>query len=232
MTETDKLGKAIEVVQKFSPSFKVILKKNSKLHRTIGWILSKIGNPDYMSTFVTTLGQTTALPNNCISGVPAGMWEIILHEGQHSQDAESVNNYVFGSLYLMPQLLGILGLFYGVVVGIAMLCGAPLALLWGLLALVFLAPLPALGRTYLEVRGYTISLAVGYWANDLGNTDEYIEWIVSIFTGPDYYYMFWPFKSIVRRHFRSVLTQLQTNNFIFNPYTLACKNLANQITSE
>jgi hypothetical protein len=231
MTETDKLGKSVETVQKFCPNFKTILKKNSKLHRAIGWILSKIGNPNYMSDYVTTIGQTTALPNNCINSVPTGMWEVILHEGQHAQDAAVINNYVFGALYLLPQLLGILGLFYGVAVGIAVLCGAPLALLWGLLALIFLAPLPALGRTYLEVRGYTISLAVGYWANDLGPTDDYIEWVVGIFTGPGYYYMFWPFKSIIRNYFKSVLAQLQTSNFVLNPYTLACKNLAATITT-
>lgn len=224
MTSKEKLNQAIQNVQNFCPNFKVILKKDSLLHRTIGKILALIGNKAYMSDFITTIGQTCALPSSCNTTIPDDMWESITHEGLHAQDSAYMSNWLFGVLYLLPQLLGIVALLYGVGAGIAVLCGAPLELLWGLLGLACLAPLPALGRTYLEVRAYTVTMAVSYWTNDI--TDGYVDWLVGIFTGPDYYYMFWPFKGVIKNYFNGLLTQLKTGNFILTPYLLSCKNLA------
>ena len=224
MDSTEKLNKAVQNVQKFCPNFKVILKKDSLLHRIIGKVLSLIGNKNYMTDFVTTIGQTCALPSSCDMTIPDDMWEVVLHEGMHAQDSAYMTNWLFGALYLLPQLLGIITVFYGISAGIAVLYGAPLGLLWGLMGLACLAPLPALGRTYLEVRGYTVTMAVSYWTNDI--TDSYVDWLVSIFTGSDYYYMFWPFKGIIRNYFNGLLNQLKTSNFILTPYLLSCKQLA------
>ena len=228
MTEQDRLGKAVKTVQQYCPSYSVNLKKDSKVQKAIGWILGKIGNPDYMTSFVTTLGQTTYLPSTCDDGPGDGMWQVILHEGQHAKDAQKIGNWVFGAAYLLPQLLGVLGIAYTLVVGIALLFGAPLALLWGCTSLLLLAPLPAFGRAYAEIRGYTVSLAVGFWSGTLGDEAAYLNGLVDIFSGPSYYYM-WIFKKWTRSYFEQKLQELKTNTFVLDSYLAACKALSKEL---
>ena len=228
MTNQDKVQKSIDLVKKFCPNYKVTYKKDSWVHRVIGWILSKVGNPYYMTDFITTLGQNTALPSK--SDIFPDLWVDILHEGQHGKDASKIGNLIFAVSYLLPQLIGILGVLYTLTIAIVLLCGGPLALLWGLIALIFIAPLPAFGRAYAEVRGYTVSLAAAFWGNTIGNEEKYIDFIVSMFTGFSYYYM-WPFESWVRAYFELKLLELQTGQFALDPYLAACKVLSREIAS-
>ena len=230
MTEQDKIDKAIKMVKQFAPNYKVLLKKDSKVQRVIGWILSKIGNPDYMTSYVTTLGSTSYLPSGYDSGTDSGLWKTILHEGQHAKDAQNVSSVVFGIAYLLPQLIGILGIVYSLVVGVALLFGAPLALLWGCTSLLFLAPLPAYGRAMAEVRGYTVSLAVNFWSGQLEDETLYVNWLVDVFSGPGYYYM-WPFKSWVRAYFNQKLLELKNGTFVLDSYLAACKVLSKDLSS-
>jgi hypothetical protein len=230
MTEQDKVDLVVSMGRKFCPNYKILLKKDSKVQRAIGWILGKIGNPDYMTSYVTTIGQTSYLPSAYDSGADSGLWKTIAHEVQHAKDAQSVSSVVFGAAYLLPQLIGILGIIYTVVVGVALLFGAPLALLWGLLSLLFLAPLPAYGRAMAEIRGYTVSLAVNFWSRQLEDETLYINWLVDVFSGPGYYYM-WPFKSWVRAYFNQKLLELKNGTFVLDSYLAACKVLSKDLSS-
>jgi hypothetical protein len=65
--------------------------------------------------------------------------------------------------------------------------------LWLLAALIFVAPIPAPGRKWAEMRGYGMSIFVEIAL--FGLTE--ITRKAKQFTGPDYYFM-WPFKKAVR----------------------------------
>jgi hypothetical protein len=226
--EQTKLDKSIELVKKFCPDFTVSFKKDSNFHKLIGWFLSKIGNPRYNTAYITTIGQNMALPIAYKESCFKGLWQTVLHEGQHAQDAQKVNNYIFGIAYLFPQLIGILGVLYTIAIAIALPLGAPLFLLWGCLSLIFLAPLPAFFRANTEIRGYTVTLAVDFWSGTLGDEEQYLNWLVNVFSGPNYYYM-WPFKCWVRSYFASKIKELKSNVFYLTPYLAACKVLSKEL---
>jgi hypothetical protein len=230
MTDQEKFDKSVALVKKFSPDFNVKYKTGSKLHKAIGWILGKLGNPLYNTSYVTTLGQTTYLPSSCDQGVIPNLWQVILHEGMHAKDAKAISTPLFSVAYLMPQFLGILGVFYTLVVGLGCLFGWPLALLWGCTSLALLAPIPAFGRAYAEIRGYTVSLAVSYWAGTLGDEQAYLDWLVDVFSSGAYYFM-WPFKKWVRSYFEQKLQELKTGQFQLDAYLAACKVLAKDLAS-
>jgi hypothetical protein len=109
------------------------------------------------------------------------------HEGQHAYDAKRLTFPLFALIYGFPQLLGLLGVPLAVL--LVCLTGSWLGLL-GLLALVFLAPIPAIGRTILELRGYRVSLSCDYWTYN-GQIDfaHEIKSFTEIFEGGSYYYM-------------------------------------------
>ena len=66
-----------------------------------------------------------------------------------------------------------------------------------LLFLIFLLPFPAVGRSWVERRGYTMTMACNYWAN--GRISEVTKsQIVDNFVGSSYYWMM-PFRGFVVR---------------------------------
>jgi hypothetical protein len=221
MTSQEKNNEAIKLVQRFVPNYSVSLKKDSKLQRLIGWILAKVGNKKYMDSFCTTIGQSTTIPDK----EWPGLWAVLLHEGRHAQDSLKMSNGLFGLAYLMPQLIGILGVVYTLVILTGLIYGWPLWLLWGCVSLLFLAPLPAPFRAYAELRGYTVSLAVDYWSNEIFDEERYLDWLAGVFSGPDYYFM-WTFKGMVRRHFQKVLQQLKDDTFKMDEYLMECEALS------
>lgn len=225
MDENQKFDKAVSIVKSFCPSFKTILKSQSRLHRAVGWLLGKLGNPAYISDFWTTIGYTMARPNICDSGAYDGEWKVVFHEGQHAKDAAKIGVLTFALLYLFPQIIGVLGVLYGLGLAIAVPCGAPASLLWGLFTLLALLPIPALGRAILEFRGYTVSLAVEYWSGGLkepGREEIYLSFIEKQFTSGNYYYMM-PFKKLVHWCFNGKLQELKTNTFGLDAYLAAVK---------
>jgi hypothetical protein len=228
MTYKDKYNKSVDLVKQYCPNLTVSLKKDSKLHRAIGWILGKVGNKAYMTDYITTIGQGVAVPGD--DPAMPGVWQVILHEGRHAADSQKLGNWLFGAIYLMPQLIGILGILYCIAALTVIALGGPLTLLWGLVALAFVAPLPALGRALVEARGYTVSLAVSFWYGALTDGQNYINSLVEIFSGPGYYFMF-PFKGLVRKYFQKKLQALQANTLDLDPYLAACKTLAIEFRS-
>jgi hypothetical protein len=230
MTETEKIDKSIALVKKFAPGFQVKYKTGSKLHQVIGWILKKLGNPYYNTSYITTLGQTMYLPSSCDQGAIPNLWQSALHEGMHAKDCQAIGTIPFSAAYLMPQLLGILGVFYTLTVALGLLFGWPLVLLWGCTSLIFLAPLPAFGRASAEIRGYTVSMAVDFWSGTLEDEQAYIDWLVDTFSGPAYYWM-WPAKAWVRSYFDQKLQELKTGTFVLDPYLMSCKVLSKELST-
>lgn len=86
---------------------------------------------------------------------------------------------------------------------------------WAILlgcAVICILPLPAWWRTQIELRGYTMNLAVNYWR--YGSVQQStIDWTVAAFTGPNYYFM-WPFKGGVERRFKDVMNRLALGTII------------------
>jgi hypothetical protein len=223
MTEQNRLDKAIALVKQFCPTFTISHKQDSKLHKFIGWVLDKIGNKKYMTNYITTIGQNCVLPiGNIIS-----LWSFMLHEGRHAKDGQDVGNLLFYVAYLIPQLIGILGVIYSLAVGIGVFFGWPLYLLWGCLSLLFLLPFPSPGRAYIELRGYTVSLAVDFWYGGIDDEQLYIEWLARTFCTSGYYYM-WPFNSWLKKYFGKKLQELKNNTFQMDAYLAACKVLCKE----
>jgi hypothetical protein len=229
MTELEKFSDAASHVKYFAPKFNTILKKDSKLHQTIGQVLSRFGNPDYMSYYWTTIGQTVGRPSICNNGPVKDEWQTIFHEGRHASDANKLSTILFALIYLSPLWLGLIGILYALALVPALLLGAPASLLWGLLLLLGLLPVPALGRALLEIRGYTVTMCVLFWSGEF-NDKTMIPWIVSQFTGSGYYYMF-PFKGFLTKYFQKKLSELKTGTIKLDAYLSLCKTKCFQYKS-
>lgn len=191
MSPEQKVSKAIQLVRKYVPDFEIISKPKSRLHRFIGKLL--FFNKGYMTSFYTTIRNKTARP---LGGYSRDEWVTILHEGMHALDSSRMHG-IFEFWYLMPQLLGVFGIIFG-------LLGALLwpGFFWGMFFLLFSAPIPALGRAWLEFRAYKINV-ITYRVLYSGIPDilnDILNHYVTEFTGPNYYFMF-PFKKTIRRRF-------------------------------
>jgi hypothetical protein len=122
--------------------------------------------------------------------------ETLAHESQHVWDWSRWKLW-YTIIYTFPQNLALLSLlsFWS---------------LWWLGCLVFLAPMPAIGRTWVERRGYLVTLLVQRWRRgEVSQKDllvnwrlerKEILWAVSQFVGSSYYFM-WPFQSSLEKWF-------------------------------
>lgn len=202
--------KAIDLVRKWVPGFKVISKQESRLHRIIAKILAMTGNKRYLDGFFTTIGYTVGVPSRS-----KDYWDVLFHEGRHAIDAKKISRLLFGFLYLLPITM------FPVFVGLSLLYSP-----WFLIGLVCFAPLPAIFRTVLELRGYKISLAICFWHTKNFNysiQDKVIENISKRFTGSDYYYM-WPFGSQIDRALDSWFYRLKSAEVLKDPYLMDIYN--------
>jgi len=113
---------------------------------------------------------------------------ILTHEYVHLHDRKRLGQ-LFNLLYLSPQILVLLFLALAFV--------SP----WYLFGLLLLAPIPSIGRAWLELRGYRATMYASHWVT--GSVRFNIDGILKHFTGPSYYFMF-PFEAFMRRKFRKV----------------------------
>ena len=84
--------------------------------------------------------------------------------------------------------------------------------LLGLVFLVFLLPLPAVFRRELELRGYTMSLAINYWRHG-SIQDSSIDWVVKAFTGWGYYRMC-PDEKYIRTRLSDIVQRIHKMDHI------------------
>jgi len=185
-TSQEKFDATVNMVKTFAPKFGWKWKSDSKMHRAIGWVFDKLGMPGYLLSFWTTFRNTVGRPSCAKSGLDYE-WSVMAHEGRHAYDAQRMTFPLFALIYGFPQWLGLLAVPLAIL--LVCLTASWLGLL-GLLALGFLAPIPAIGRTILELRGYRVSMSCDYFTYS-GQTDftYEVKSFAEIFEGGSYYYM-------------------------------------------
>lgn len=160
---------------------RVRFKNESPLMRALGALL--FFNRGFMTDYITTIGRTVYFPDRSSVEGDRPDWGTLAHEGVHAADYDAHPvRFVLG--YLFPQWLGL---------GALAALGAFVSL-WFLGALAFLAafgPWSSFGRARLERRGYQMTIICDAIARGLEfvKAPDYQEWIVGIFSGPDYYWM-------------------------------------------
>ena len=108
-------------------------------------------------------------------------------------------NQAFNLLYGFPQVFALLALLGFVF--------PPFFLF-----LVLCLPFPSPTRTWLEYRGYCMSITVRYLMT--GDVPDYfLTRILDNFTGSNYYWM-WPFRSHLMKLFRSHIKRIKEGRFI------------------
>jgi hypothetical protein len=191
-----------QVTLKHAPDAKILKKSESVLMKMIGLILKPF-NPRFMSTYITTIGKTIYVPDGFLQDEEARCLGILAHETQHIIDYQK-NPVWFSLSYLFPQCLAALSVFglFGFL--------NPLMFLF-LLALVFLAPLPAPFRYQWELNGYRVSILLGrvlhrYSPSEM---DQVRERIKKEMTSGSYYFA-WPFPTKIDK-------DLKDESFILEP---------------
>lgn len=172
------------------PGFAIIEKKQSLWMKTLDKIL--FFTPDFMDRFVTTWYPKVFIPNR-------SRWEAnnmssictVCHEYVHLRDRKRLS-LLFNFAYLFPQALAPLALFYTI---------NP----WFLLFLLCLLPIPSLGRTWAEIRGYRMTMAVFYWLTDRKYS---VTHIAHQFVSSNYYWMF-PFRGVITRLFNNEFEKIK-----------------------
>jgi len=181
ITEYDmKLANIMSAIEYEFPDFKIIEKKDSRLMRILAKVL--FFNKNFMTRYITVIGSTVYVPSKQrMKENPYAALELLCHEWVHMKDNKAMGP-LFKLLYLTPQIFSL--------VALASLWTGNL--LW-LLCLIFLLPMPSAARAELEMRGYTVSMAVRWWV--LEQEPDY-ERISKYFTSSAYYWMY-PIKEAV-----------------------------------
>lgn len=154
-------------------------------------------NKDFMTSYVTTIGSSIYFPTEqYIKDNEKNSIAILAHEIVHIAQAEKYGKFLYSLMYLFPQCLALLAI--GSVLSIFWM-----PMLWCLVFLVFLAPIPAPWRAKFEIDGYTMSLfMLNIELRHPGYTIDTVEKKLSItalrleklyFKGPNYWFM-WPFE--------------------------------------
>lgn len=201
------IKKFISNLQKYNPQFNIKYKKESILMKIIGFVL--FFNKTFISNFATTINQTVYLPNNdFLSTKQLEMIVLLAHEYVHTKDAKKFGTFFYTLIYLFPLWLSLLAVPFYFIIG-----------WWSLLFLLFLSPLPAPGRAFIEFRGYTMSLfMIDVILKEKNNVD--INYMLSneankiesdYFHSAAYYFM-WIFG--MRNKFDDVLKKIKSGDIL------------------
>ena len=178
----------VTAAQKDFPDLQIKYKDQSWLMKLISIIL--FFNKYFMTSFTTTIGSKVYFPNeSVIKARPVSAAIVLIHELVHVYDSKKYNKFLFGFLYLTPQVF-------------ALLCLPLFLVSWKIalpLMLFFVSPIPSFFRMHFEKRAYLASLYVIYaLANRLNfkpllATQE--EGYLKHFRDSSYYFM-WPFGNL------------------------------------
>jgi hypothetical protein len=176
------------VIKGHIPKLQIRFKNEHFWQKVVG-ILIWIFNRGYMKNYVTVFGANVYFPSKeHYESNPVMSFNILAHEFVHLLDSKK-NPFWFKISYLFPQCLSVFALgafaaFYS------------LWFLFFLLFLICLAPWPAPFRKKIELRGYTMNIAVSYWRYGyFPKTD----WTVRALTKSEYYFTCWSKKHIVKQ---------------------------------
>lgn len=177
LTDREMTERIISIGRQYVPEFKVIDKRSSLFHKTIGRLF-----PAYMAYYWTTIGYTAAYP--------AGSqydWASIAHEIEHARQSKKYTRPLFYFLYLFPVSLVPLFIALGFIFNYWYFIAAIISLL----------PIPAIFRSIFELEGYKTTIRIETWMGHNRIKDRIEEIAKFSFGGAGYYFM-WPFKSIIK----------------------------------
>jgi len=159
-------------IAKNIPGFEIKAKNKSKFIKFLSFLL--FFNKGFMTNYITTLYPRIFVPDDTWEKRnPLSAVMVYAHEYVHLKDRHLMG-WGFNYLYLTPQLYSLFALL------------AIFASNWWLLSLLFLLPIPSPGRMWLELRGYTMTMAVAHWYGYTVVPNHYIKY----FTKSGYYWMF------------------------------------------
>lgn len=150
------LNELVSKAKTYFPKLEIKFKDQDPLMKFLGKLM--FFNPGFMTSFVTTIGNTIYVPTQSYlehNSAP----EVLIHECTHMYDEGKMGSlrfklgYLFPQLLALPMLLLLFVLTWKIVVPLALLC---------------LAPWPAPWRAKSERHAYFVSMRVGY---DLHNID-------------------------------------------------------------
>lgn len=134
----------------YFPELKIKYKNEDAFMKVLGALL--FFNPAFMTSFVTTIGETIYFPNREYTNYNSSS-EVFIHECTHIYDEKRLGSLQFKIGYLFPQILALpilLLLFvltWKIVLPLVLLC---------------LLPWPAPFRANSERRAYFVSMRAGY----------------------------------------------------------------------
>lgn len=165
-------------------------KSKSKLMKMLNIIL--FFNRGFMTKFATTIGNTIYLTNDNFLDREFDALVLIAHEYEHIIRSNKLTHILYSLLYLSPQIFSLFGIVAAFFIG-----------WWALLFLLFLAPIPSPGRSYIEYLGYKMSIFTAYnlyIERGYSKEDAFlkiVDYIIYLdkthFKGSSYYFMAWPF---------------------------------------
>ncbi len=164
-------------------------------------------NSKYLTGYITTNYPHVDWPREDYAGED-GNWKVLAHEYVHLSDRKRLGLW-FNFAYLFPQVFAALAVtaFFGF---LNPWCW------FNLLWLLALAPWPSRGRTWAELRGYTMSMAVNYWR--YGSVqDGTVEWIEPQFTGWSYYKMSWRSPEKMRELLQQQIELIKSGKILEGP---------------
>ncbi len=152
-------------------------------------------NKGFMDRYVTVLYPRIYVPSLPWNpNKPLSRISTLAHEYVHMYDRKRLG-WLFNIIYLSPQLFAVFALlaFWNV---------------WWLTALLFLLPLPSPGRTWAELRGYRMTIAIHWWL-----TGQHVNTVrlQRQFTTSAYYWMC-PFKKFIERRMLKAIENIETGN--------------------
>lgn len=202
----DRINNFIVELQKDCPKLNIDYKNKSSLMKVLSILL--FFNKDFFKKYITTIDHTIYFPNEeLFNRSELNSIIIMAHEYTHIKDSESMGNFKYSFLYLIPQIFALLAIPFAFFIG-----------LYSLFFLLFLLPWPAYWRKNIELKGYITTLFVEYYfLTELNYPEDEknekinnsIESINKAFTGPGYYWM-WPFG--VKNTLSKTINSSEINN--------------------
>lgn len=179
-----------EFARKYSPKFKIRNKAHKDGLYAVASFFGKLFNPEIDSRYLTQVLHECWLPPHLFEYSDMDLITTLAHEVMHERDRKEFTSFGAFMLYGSPQVLAIPALLSFLALGLGLGWLACLAFL------VFLLPLPAPGRMWMELRAYRVQMM---FLRRVHKADEdYLRAMADHyskqFTSAAYFFM-WPFKN-------------------------------------
>lgn len=185
-----------EITHKINPKFEIKNKANPTGLYKIASMFIRLFNKEVDERYITVINGNCWFPasyfdseGNFIADADSTLY-VLAHETMHEYDRKRLGTFLFSTMYLFPQVLVILSL-------LSIFAIWNLAWLTCLFFLLLVLPLPAIGRAYIELRGYRVNVMLNRLSINEEEIAKYAEWISETQFCSSYYYFMFPFKSYV-----------------------------------